>query len=148
MANHAKYLDEAFTQAKKSFDEGGLPIGAVLIDSGGTVLGRGHNQRVQKASPILHGEMDCLQNAGRMPSYRGTVLYTSLSPCMMCAGTIVQFGIPHVVIADIENFEGNIPFLRAQGVRVDVIPHAPCMDLMARFIAEKPALWHEDIAED
>lgn len=146
--DHAPFLDAAHAQARKSYDEGGLPIGSVLVDSSGAVLGEGHNQRVQKGSPILHGEMDCLQNAGRRASYRGTVLYTSLSPCMMCSGTIVQFGIPHVVIGDAENFIGNVPFLESQGVVVEVIPHAPSMDLMRRFIAEKPALWNEDIAEE
>lgn len=148
MADHGRFLDAAHAQAKKSYDEGGLPIGSVLVDSSGVVLGEGHNRRVQKGSPILHGEMDALENAGRRASYRDTVLYTSLSPCMMCSGTIVQFGIPHVVIGDVENFDGNIPFLESRGVTVEVIPHRPSMDLMRRFITEKPRLWHEDIAEE
>jgi creatinine deaminase len=148
MTDHAPFLDAAFAEAQKSYDEGGLPIGAVLVDSGGQVIGRGHNRRVQLGSPILHGEMDCLQNAGRRASYRDTTLYTTLSPCMMCSGTIIQFGIPRVVIADVENFEGDVPFLKSRGVEVAVVPHAPSMDLMRRFLAEKPELWREDIAED
>lgn len=147
MTDHAPFLDAAFEQAQKSYDEGGLPIGAVLVDSAGAVIGRGHNQRVQKGSPILHGEMDCLQNAGRRASYRDTTLYTTLSPCMMCSGTIIQFGIPRVVIADVENFAGDVPFLQSRGVEVAVVPHAPSMTLMHRFLAEKPELWREDIAE-
>ena len=145
--DHGRFLDEAYAQARKSYDEGGLPIGSVLVDSSDNILGVGHNQRVQQGSPILHGEMDCLQKAGRRTSYRDTVLYTSLSPCMMCSGTIVQFGIPRVVIGDVENFEGNIPFLESRGVTVEVIPHGPSVELMRRFIAEKPTLWNEDIAE-
>ena len=147
MTDHAPFLDAAFAEAQKSYDEGGLPIGAVLVDSGGQVIGRGHNQRVQKGSPILHGEMDCLENAGRRASYRDTTLYTTLSPCMMCSGTIIQFGIPLVVIADVENFAGDVPFLQSRGVEVAVVPHAPSMTLMRRFLAEKPELWREDIAE-
>lgn len=147
MTDHAPFLDAAFAEAQKSYDEGGLPIGAVLVDSGGQVIGRGHNQRVQKGSPILHGEMDCLENAGRRASYRDTTLYTTLSPCMMCSGTIIQFGIPRVVIADVENFAGDVPFLQSRGVEVAVVPHAPSMTLMRRFLAEKPELWREDIAE-
>ncbi|MCR9218887.1 MAG: nucleoside deaminase [Alphaproteobacteria bacterium] len=145
--DHTPFLDDAYAQAKKSYDEGGLPIGAVLVASTGQVLGRGHNQRVQRGSPILHGEMDCLQNAGRRASYRDAVLYTTLSPCMMCSGTIVQFGIPRVVIADVENFEGDVPFLESRGVTVEIVPHAPSIALMRRFIAEKPDLWAEDIAD-
>ncbi len=133
--------------ARKSYDEGGLPIGSVLA-CGAEVIGEGHNQRVQQGDPIAHGEMDCLRNAGRQASYAGMTLYTSLSPCMMCAGTIVQFGIRHVVIAENANFGGNEDFLRERGVRVDVVDDPACTTLMARFIAEQPALWHEDIAVD
>ena len=109
-------LTRAFELAHKSFDEGGCPIGSVLA-RGSSVLGEGHNQRVQLGDPIAHGEMDALRNAGRQRSYAGTTLYTSLSPCMMCAGTIVQFGIPHVVIAENRNFGGNEDFLRERRSR-------------------------------
>lgn len=141
------FLSAAFEQARKSYDEGGVPIGAALVDSGGRILGCGHNQRVQKGSAILHGEMDCLEKAGRRPGYAGTTLYTTLSPCMMCAGTVVQFGIPRVVIADAETFAGNADFLRERGVDVAVMPYQPAIELMRRFVAENPTLWHEDIAE-
>ncbi len=133
--------------ARKSYDQGGLPIGSVLA-RGGEVIGEGHNQRVQQGDPIAHGEMDCLRNAGRLPSYAGLTLYTSLSPCMMCAGTIVQFGIRHLVIAENANFGGNEAFLRERGVTVEIVDDTRCTELMARFIAERPALWNEDIAAD
>jgi len=140
-------LTRAYELALKSYNEGGCPIGSVLA-RGAEVLGEGHNQRVQKGDPIAHGEMDALRNAGRQRSYAGTVLYTSLSPCMMCAGTIVQFGIPKVVVAENANFGGNEDFLRSCGVDVEVVGDERCIELMRRFIAEQPALWNEDIAED
>jgi cytosine deaminase len=140
-------LTRAYELALKSFDEGGCPIGSVLA-RGSLVLGEGHNQRVQRGDPIAHGEMDALRNAGRQRSYAGTTLYTSLSPCMMCAGTIVQFKIPHVVIGENVNFGGNEDFLRGHGVTVEVMNDARCIDLMRRFIVGKPELWNEDIAED
>jgi cytosine deaminase len=143
---HAPFVTRCFELAFQGRSEGGLPIGSVLV-SGGRVIGEGYNRRVQQGDPIAHGEMDCLRNAGRRPHYRDTILYTSLSPCMMCAGTIVQFGIPHVVIAENRNFGGNEDFLRERGVRVDIIDDARCTELMARFIADHPALWNEDIAE-
>ncbi len=140
-------LARAYELALKSYREGGCPIGSVLA-RGSEVLGEGHNQRVQKDDPIAHGEMDALRNAGRQASYAGTTLYTTLSPCMMCAGTIVQFKIPHVVIAENANFGGNEDFLRAHGVEVEIADDTRCIELMRRFIAEQPALWNEDIAED
>lgn len=139
-------IDACYEQAKKSFDEGGLPIGSAL-SRGEQIIAVGHNQRVQQGNPILHGEMDCLQNAGRQASYRDTTLYTSLSPCMMCAGTIVQFKIPRVVIAENRNFGGNEQFLRDHGVAVEIIDDPRCINLMARCIAERPDLWAEDIAD-
>ena len=142
----ATFMEEAYALAKKSYDEGGLPIGAVLVENG-VVIGRGHNRRVQQGDPIAHGEMDCFRNAGRRRDYRSTTLYTTLSPCMMCSGTIVQFGIPRVVIGENRNFGGNEDFLRERGVEVTILDHPACIDLMARLIAEKPALWNEDIAE-
>ena len=136
----------AFDEAKVRYDEGGCPIGSVLA-RGGEVLARGRNQRVQGGDPIAHGEMDALRKAGRQKTYRDTVLYTSLSPCMMCSGTIVQFGIPRVVIGDTQNFGGNEDFLRERGVEVVIADDPDCIALMRRFIEEKPELWSEDIAE-
>lgn len=141
-----RLLRIAYEEAKAGFDEGGCPIGAVLA-RGGQVVAQGRNQRVQKGDPIAHGEMDALRKAGRQTSYRDTVLYTSLSPCMMCSGTIVQFGIPRVVIGDAQNFGGNEDFLRAKGVEVVIAEDPDCIALMQRFIREKPELWAEDIAE-
>lgn len=141
------FMDEAYRLAKRSFDEGGLPIGSVLVRAG-EIIGRGHNQRVQQGNPILHGEMDAIQSAGRQRSYRDTTLYTTLSPCMMCSGAIVQFKIPRVVIGENENFGGNEDFLRSHGVEVDIVNHQPCIDLMARMKRERPAVWAEDIGEE
>ena len=146
MSHDPSLLTRAYELALKSYREGGCPIGSVLA-RGSEVLGEGHNQRVQKGDPIAHGEMDALRNAGRQTGYAGTTLYTSLSPCMMCAGTIVQFGIPRVVVAENVNFGGNEDFLRSRGVEVEVVGDERCIDLMRRFIAEQPALWNEDIAE-
>jgi cytosine deaminase len=139
-------LRMAVREAAQGFDEGGVPVGAVLAD-GDRVLATGRNRRVQNSDPIAHGEMDCLQRAGRLRSYRGLTLYTTLSPCMMCAGTIVQFGIPRVVVGEAENFAGNVDFLRSRGVEVIVVDDAESKALMRRFIAEHPDLWNEDIAE-
>lgn len=141
-----RLLRIAYEEAKAGFDEGGCPIGSVLA-RGGQVVAQGRNQRVQKGDPIAHGEMDALRKAGRQKTYRDTVLYTSLSPCMMCSGTIVQFGIPRVVIGDTQNFGGNEEFLRARGVEVVIAEDPDCIALMQRFIREKPELWAEDIAE-
>jgi len=118
------------------------------IDAQGErLVARGRNQRVQQGDPIAHGEMACLRQAGRQRSYRRMTLYTSLSPCMMCAGTIVQFAIPRVVVGEDRNFAGNVDFLRQRGVEVIVADDGDCIALMARFIREKPELWHEDIME-
>lgn len=142
-----RMLRIAYEEALAGFEEGGCPIGSVLARGGG-VVAQGRNRRVQEGDPIAHGEMDALRRAGRQRTYRDTVLYTSLSPCMMCAGTIVQFGIPRVVIAENTTFGGNEAFLRDRGVAV-VVAHDPdCIALMRRFIAERPGLWAEDIAED
>lgn len=141
-----RFAELAFLEAKKSADNGGLPIGSVLA-RGEKLLASGHNQRVQQGDPIAHGEMDCLRKAGRQKTYRDTTLYTSLSPCMMCAGTIVQFKIARVVVNDTRSFGGNEAFLRAHGVEVIDVAHADSIALMARFIAENPALWSEDIME-
>ena len=137
----------AYAEAKTGFEAGGCPIGSVLARDGHEVS-RGHNQRVQQGDPIAHGEMDALRKAGRQKTYRDTVLYTTLSPCMMCSGTIIQFGIPRVVIGENKTFGGNEDFLRQHGVEVIIADDPDCIALMERFITEKPELWAEDIAED
>ncbi len=143
----ARFLRLAYDEAKAGYDEGGCPIGSVLA-RGDVLISQGRNQRVQQGDPIAHGEMDALRKAGRQKTYRDTTLYTSLSPCMMCTGTIIQFGIPRVVIGENVNFGGNEALLRDRGVDVVVAGDPDCIALMARFIAEKPQLWNEDIAED
>ena len=140
-------MELAYRQAKKSFDEGGVPVGAALVHEG-AVVAVCHNRRVQAGDPIAHGEMDCLRSAGRRKNYKACVLYTTLSPCMMCAGTAVQFGIKKIVIGEAENFAGNVAFLREHGIEVVVLDDARCKALMREFIRLKPALWFEDIAED
>jgi len=146
MANNFHY-QIALDQAKKSKKEGGIPIGAVLTRNE-MVLGKGHNKRVQQLNPILHGEMDCLQNAGRLEDYSNTTLYTTLSPCMMCAGTIVQFKIKKLVIGENKNFSGNIAFLKEHGVEVEILNDQETINLMGDFINENPELWMEDISEN
>ena len=141
-----RFIELSFEEAKRSLREGGLPIGSALA-RGAQLIASGHNQRVQQGDPIAHGEMDCLRKAGRQANYRDTTLYTSLSPCMMCSGTIVQFKIPRVVINDIVTFGGNEDFLRSHGVEVIDAAHLPSIEQMRRFIAEHPALWNEDIME-
>ena len=141
-----RLLRIAYDEAKLGFDEGGCPIGSVLA-RGSKVVSQGRNQRVQKGDPIAHGEMDALRKAGRQKTYRDTTLYTSLSPCMMCTGTIIQFGIPRVVIGEAVNFGGNEELLRSRGVEVIIANDQDCIDLMDKFIKEKPELWAEDIAE-
>ena len=143
----AKFLRMAYEEALAGYNEGGCPIGSVLAE-GDRLVARGRNQRVQGGDPIAHGEMDCLRRAGRQKSYRNMTLYTSLSPCMMCSGTIVQFSIPRVVIGENQTFGGNEAFLRERGVEVIVADDADCIALMSRFIKEKPELWAEDIAEE
>lgn len=142
----AAFLRLALAEARQGFEEGGVPVGAVLVE-GGQVIASGHNKRVQEGDPIAHGEMDCLRAAGRRPNYRGVTLYTTLAPCMMCSGTIVQFAIPRLVIGENRNFEGNLDFLRSRGIEVALLDDPDCVALMRRFIAERPELWHEDIAE-
>jgi cytosine deaminase len=142
---HEPLMRLAYEQALKSYNEGGLPIGAVMVEKG-EVIARGHNRRVQDGDPTAHGEMDCLRRAGRRARYHGVTMYTTLSPCMMCAGTILQFGITDVVIGESRNFPGNPDLLRAHGVNVLVLDDPECIELMARFIRERPELWDEDIA--
>ena len=146
-ATDRKFLRMAYEEAKAGYDEGGCPIGSVIAE-GERLISRGRNQRVQGGDPIAHGEMDALRKAGRQKSYRKMTLYTSLSPCMMCTGTIIQFGIPRVVIGENRNFGGNEKLLRSRGVEVVLADDPDCIALMQRFIAEKPELWNEDIAEE
>jgi cytosine deaminase len=141
-----RFIELSFQEAKRSLEQGGLPIGSALA-RGERLIASGHNQRVQHGDPIAHGEMDCLRKAGRQLTYRDTTLYTSLSPCMMCAGTIVQFKIPRVVINDTVNFSGNEAFLRAHGVEVFDAAHPDSIRQMRDFIAANPVLWNEDIME-
>lgn len=143
----SKFLRMAYEEALAGYKEGGCPIGSVLAE-GERVIAKGRNQRVQAGDPIAHGEMDCLRKAGRQKSYRHMTIYTSLSPCMMCSGTIVQFGIPRVVVGENKTFGGNEAFLRDRGVEVIIADDADCIALMTRFIQEKPELWSEDIADD
>ena len=140
-----RFLCVAYEQALKSYNEGGLPIGAAMVENG-NVVAAGHNRRVQDGDPIAHGEMDCFRKAGRRARYEGVTLYTTLSPCMMCAGTILQFGVKRVVVGENRNFPGNIDFLRSRGVDVRLMDDADCIALMTRFIREHPDLWDEDIA--
>ena len=141
-----QFLAAAIGEAERGLAEGGIPIGAVLVHDG-KIVGRGHNRRVQQGSAIRHGEMDALEQAGRQPAdvYRRCVMYTTLSPCAMCSGAILLYGIPHVVVGEHETFLGEEDLLRSRGVRVDIVNDAHCIQLMRRFIAEHPALWNEDI---
>ena len=143
------FLQAAIDEAKAGLAEGGIPIGAVLVH-GGRILGRGRNRRVQRGSAILHGEMDALENAGRLPAriYRESTLYTTLSPCAMCSGAIVLYGIPHVVIGENRSFMGEEDWLRAYGVTLEVCQDADCIDLMQEFMRLQPVLWNEDIGHD
>jgi creatinine deaminase len=142
------FLLAAIEEARAGEREGGIPIGSVLVH-GGRILGSGHNRRVQRGSAILHGEMDALERAGRQPArvYRASVLYTTLSPCAMCSGAILLYGIPHVIVGENHTFRGEEDRLRSRGVRVDVVQDEDCIALMTRFIQANPALWNEDIGE-
>lgn len=142
-----KFMQAAIDQAVKSKSEGGIPIGAVLVKNG-EIVGRGHNQRVQKDDPIMHAEINCLQNAGRIGNYKGTVLYSTLSPCYLCSGAAVQFGIEKVVIGESETFHGAKEFLQSHGIEVVDLDLKECKDLMYEFIEKFPKLWNEDIGED
>ncbi len=144
---HRRFMRRAYAEAKAGFEEGGLPIGSILVE-GLEVVGAGRNRRIQDGDPIAHGEMDCLRRAGRRRHYKATTLYTTLSPCMMCAGTIIQFGIPRVIVGEDRNFEGNIDFLAERGVEIALLQDPDCIELMGRFIREHPEIWNEDIAED
>jgi cytosine/creatinine deaminase len=148
MAVRDQYLDAAIEEARLGLAEGGIPIGSVIVHRG-SIIGRGHNRRVQKDSPTLHGEMDALENAGRQPAdvYRESVLYTTLSPCAMCSGAILLYGIPKVVVGENQTFMGEEELLRSRGVDVQVRQDPACRQLMQDFIARRPELWNEDIGE-
>ena len=139
-------LKIAIEEAKTGLAEGGIPIGAVIVHNG-KVIGRGHNRRVQRGSAILHGEMDALENAGRQPAavYKECTLYTTLSPCSMCVGAILLYGIPHVVIGENKTFKGKEELLHSRGVKVEVLQDETCISLMGNFIKNNPELWNEDI---
>ena len=143
-----EFMTAALAEAEQGLTEGGIPIGAVLVHAG-RIIGRGHNRRVQQGSPILHGEMDALENAGRQPArvYRECTIYTTLSPCAMCSGAILLYGIGRVVVGENRTFMGEEALLRARGVTVEVVQDPRCIRLMEQFITEHPELWSEDIGE-
>lgn len=140
------FLQAAIDEAKQGLAEGGIPIGSVLVIDG-QIVGRGHNRRVQKGSAILHAEMDCLENAGRLKAsdYQRAVLYSTLSPCDMCSGTALLYGIPRVVIGENRTFQGPEEYVRSRGVKLEIVDDQECIQLMRNFIAAKPELWNEDI---
>jgi len=141
------FLLAALEEAQKGLSEGGIPIGSVLVKDG-KIIGRGHNQRVQKDDPMTHAETDCLRNAGRIGSYKNATLYSTLMPCYMCAGTVVQFGIKRVVVGESVTFAGAPEFMRSHGVEVIDLSDPECIKMMEKFIKEKPELWNEDIGVD
>ncbi len=143
------FMKAAIAEAEKGLKVGGIPIGSVIVYEN-TIIGRGHNQRIQKGSTILHGEMDALENAGRRSAsvYRQSTIYTTLSPCAMCSGAILLYGIPKVIVGENKTFMGEEDYLRTQGVVVEVLQDSHCIQLMSDFIAKNPRLWNEDIGED
>jgi cytosine deaminase len=143
-----EFMLAAIAEAEAGLAEGGIPIGSVLVHQG-RIIGRGHNRRVQQGSAILHGEMDALENAGRQPArvYRESVIYTTLSPCPMCSGAILLYGVPRVIVGENRTFMGDEALLASRGVKVEVLQDARCRELMATFIAAQPTLWAEDIGE-
>lgn len=144
----AKFLDAAIEEARQGLEEGGIPIGSVLVIDG-RIAGRGHNRRVQRGSAVLHAEMDCLENAGRLAAsdYRRAVLFSTLSPCDMCSGAILLYRIPRVVVGENRTFRGPEDYLRSRGVTLELVDSAECFELMQEFIRTNPALWNEDIGE-
>lgn len=141
-------MQAAIEEARIGLAEGGIPIGSVLVHEG-KIIGRGHNRRIQRGSPTLHGEMDALENAGRLAAriYRESVIYTTLSPCSMCSGAILLYGIPRVIVGENQTFMGEEDLLRSRGVQVDVLQDANCIELMTNFIRDHAQLWNEDIGE-
>jgi len=141
-----KFIDAAIEEAKKSILQGGIPIGSVLVKDG-KIIGRGHNQRVQKDDPMAHAEIDCLRNAGRVGNYKDTVLYSTLMPCYLCGGAVVQFGIKKVIVGESRSFEGSQEFMTQHGVEVTNLDNNECIKMMQDFIAKNHALWFEDIGK-
>ena len=141
-----KFMKMAIEEASVGLSEGGIPIGSVLVKNG-ICIAKGHNKRVQEQNPILHGEMDCLNNAGRIGSYNNTVIYSTLMPCYMCAGTIVQFKIPKVIVGESKTFSGARKFMESHGVEVIDLDNSECIQMMKDFINKNPELWNEDIGE-
>jgi len=141
------FMQAAIEEAQKGLREGGIPIGSVLV-SDGKIIGRGHNKRVQDNNPVMHAETDCLTDAGRIGSYRDTVLYSTLMPCYFCAGMAVQFGIKKVIVGESKTFSGASEFMREHGIEVVDLNLDECIDMMSTFIAEHPKLWYEDIGKD
>ena len=141
-----EFMQAAIYEARKGLSEGGIPIGSVLV-KGGKIISRGYNQRVQKNDPMTHAEIDCLRNAGRISHYKDCVLYSTLMPCYMCAGTIVQFKIKKVIVGESKTFSGAASFMKQHGVEVINVSNKECIDMMEKFIREKPELWNEDIGE-
>ncbi len=141
-----EFMQAALAEARQGLAEGGIPIGSVIVHQG-RIIGRGHNRRIQQGSPILHGEMDAFENAGRQPArvYRESVLYTTLSPCSMCSGAILLYGIPRIIVGENRTFMGEEELLRSRGVSVEVLQDESCITLMRDFIAARPDLWNEDI---
>jgi creatinine deaminase len=146
MENDAKFMQEAIQEAKKGLTEGGIPIGSVLVIDG-EIKARGHNKRIQEGSSILHAEMDCLENAGRLGAkdYKRAILYSTLSPCDMCSGAVLLYGIPRVVIGENVNFKGPEDYVKSRGVEVEILQDKDCISIMTKFIKENPSLWNEDI---
>ena len=141
-----EYMAAAICEARAGQDAGGIPIGSVLVIDG-EIVGRGHNQRIQKGSSLLHAEMDCIENAGRLTAadYRKAVLYSTLSPCDMCSGAILLYGVPRVVVGENRTFQGPEDYLRSRGVEIEIVDDEECVTMMRDFIAAHPALWNEDI---
>lgn len=139
-------MEAAIEEARKGAREGGIPIGSVLV-KGDKIVGRGHNKRVQELDPVLHAEIDCLRNSGRVGSYRDTILYSTLMPCFLCAGAAVQFKIPKVIVGESRTFPGTREFMESHGIEVVDLDLAECVEMMEKFIAENPVLWNEDIGE-
>ncbi len=142
-----EFMNEAIAQARKGRSEGGIPIGSVLVRDG-KILGKGHNKRVQDGDPVTHAEIDCLRNAGRVGSYRGATLYSTLMPCYLCAGAVVQFGIKKVIAGESVTFSGAKEFMEQHGIEVIDLHHSDCIEMMEKFITEEPQLWNEDIGVD
>jgi cytosine deaminase len=141
-------MEAAIEEAQKGLAEGGIPIGSVIVHNN-KIIGRGHNRRVQSGSPILHGEMDAFENAGRQSAqtYQESIIYTTLSPCAMCSGAIILYGISHVVIGENHTFMGEEALLQSKGIAIEVLQNQQCINLMKNFIATQPQLWNEDIGE-